>query len=628
VDHNTYRLFNLEDGVPTDAYGLDDAVNEGFLVPAVGISVDTKFLRQGIRYNDLSETEKDDWDALDWGEADAPDAMSAEELGRFWFNADTVDKVLAQLMSQGHKVVGGDRLGKTIIFAKNQAHAQFIAQRFDIQYPEYAGTFARVITHNTERAQSLIDDFSVADKAPHIAISVDMLDTGIDVPEVVNLVFFKEVRSKSKFWQMIGRGTRLRSDLFGPGQHKENFYVFDCCGNLDFFSQDLPGSEGSLQKSLNQRLFETRVGLVTALDSAVPGDNPPEGHGTETDRGLRVDTAWSLHKIVLGMNLDNVLVRPHRRLIEQYAQWPAWSALSHEAAADVAIQLAGLPSAELDNDEPAKRFDLLILRRQLAQLDGDAVAAERIRFRVQDIASNLLTKTTIPSVAAQQALLDEITSDQWWVDVTLPMLELVRLRLRALVRFLDPTQKVVVYTDFQDELGEATLVDLPGITPGTNWDRFTAKATVYLRTHQDHVALQRLRRNKQLTPDDLIALEKMLIDSGVGDTTDIALAKEKAHGLGLFVRSLVGLDRAAAVEAFGTFLDGSRFTAEQIRFINLIVTELTANGFVEVGRLYDPPYRDHAPTGPEGIFAEADVDNIVSILNTVRTNAAPEDGVA
>ncbi|SHV58161.1 DEAD/DEAH box helicase family protein [Mycolicibacterium phocaicum] len=628
VDHNTYRLFNLEDGVPTDAYGLDDAVKEGFLVPAVGISVDTKFLRQGIRYNDLSESEKDDWDALDWGDTDTPDAMSPEELGRFWFNADTVDKVLAQLMSQGHKVAGGDRLGKTIIFAKNQAHAQFIAQRFDIQYPEYAGTFARVITHSTERAQSLIDDFSVPDKAPHIAISVDMLDTGIDVPEVVNLVFFKEVRSKSKFWQMIGRGTRLRPDLFGPGQHKENFYVFDCCGNLDFFSQDLPGSEGSLQKSLNQRLFETRVGLVTALDSAVPGDNPPEGHGTETERGLRVDTAWSLHKIVVGMNLDNVLVRPHRRLIEQYAHWPSWSALTHEAATDVATRLAGLPSSELDNDEQAKRFDLLILRRQLAQLEGDAVAAERIRTKVQGIAEGLLTKISIPSIAAQQALLDDICTDEWWVDVTLPMLELVRLRVRALVRFLDPTQKVVVYTDFQDELGETTLVDLPSITPGTNWDRFKAKARAYLRSHLDHITLQRLYRNKPLTPDDLTALERMLIDSGAGDAADIALAKEKAHGLGLFVRSLVGLDRAAAVEAFGAYLDGSHFTAEQIRFINLIVTELTATGVVEVSRLYDSPYTDKAPTGPEEVFPEADVDNIVSILNTVRANAAPEGGVA
>ncbi|MCX2934940.1 DEAD/DEAH box helicase family protein [Mycobacterium sp. CVI_P3] len=632
VDHNTYRLFHLEDGVPTDAYGLDDAVKEGFLVPAIGISVGTKFLREGIRYVDRSEEEKDEWDALDWGDdVDPPDEVGAEEINRFLFNEDTVDKVLAELMSKGHRVAEGDRLGKTIIFAKNQDHAEFIAQRFDIQYPHYAGTFARVITHSTAYAQSLIDDFSVTEKAPHIAISVDMLDTGIDVPDVVNLVFFKVVRSKTKFWQMIGRGTRLRPDLFGPGQDKQNFYVFDFCGNLEFFSQDLPVSEGSSQKSLNQRLFETRLGLINAIDVAWPasGSDPGEGQGTETERGLRVDVAWSLHQTVAGMSLQNFMVRPHRRLVEQYAQWPAWTSLTSEAAGDVGEQLAGLPSAHKDDDEDAKRFDMLILRRQLAQIEGDAVAAERLREQIQNIATGLLNQTAIPSVAAQQVLLEDIGGDEWWVDVTLPMLELARRKLRGLLRFLEKAKKAAVYTDFADELSEATLVDLPGITPGTNWERFQAKARAYLSQHQDHVALQRLRRNKPLTPEDLASLEQMLIESGTGEQADIDLAKEQSHGLGLFVRSLVGLDREAAVEAFGSFLDGTRFNADQIRFINLIVTELTANGFMEPVRLYESPYTDHAPTGPDNVFAESDVDNIVAILNTVRDNAAkPTDGAA
>ena len=632
VDHNTYRLFHLEDGVPTDVYGLDDAVNEGFLVPAIGVSVGTKFLRQGIRYDDLTEEEKDEWDALDWGEDGVvPDSVSSEELNKFLFNEDTVDKVLATLMEKGHKVSEGDRLGKTIIFAKNTAHAEFIQQRFDIQYPEHAGHFARVITHGISYAQSLIDDFSVPDKAPHIAISVDMLDTGIDVPEVVNLVFFKLVRSKTKFWQMIGRGTRLRPDLFGPGQDKQNFYVFDFCGNLEYFSQDLPSSEGSLQKSLNQRLFETRLGLVTALDSTQPPEvpDPPEGHGLETERGLRVDIAWSLHHTVAGMNLENFLVRPHRKIVERYAEWPAWSSLTPEAAGDVAEYLAGLPSTHQDDDEDAKRFDMLILRRQLAQLEGDAVAAERLREQVQNIASGLATKTTIPSVAAQLELLEEVAGDEWWFDVTLPMLEFARRKLRGLLAFLDKVKKVAVYTDFQDELSEATLVDLPGVTPGTNWERFRAKAAAYLKQHQDHVALQRLRRNKPLTPDDLVSLERMLIDSRSGEAADIAQAKEQSQGLGLFVRSLVGLDREAAVEAFGVYLDGTKFGTDQIRFINLIVNELTANGVVEPARLYESPYVDHAPTGPDSVFPEPDVDNIVHILNTVKANAAPvADGAA
>src|SRR5699024_4012686 len=130
-------------------------------------------------------------------------------------------------------------------------------------------------------SQSLIEDFSQADKAPHIAISVDMLDTGIDVPEVVNLVFFKLVRSASKFWQMLGRGTRLCPDLYGPGEDKKNFYVFDFCMNLEYFNQPGAGKEGSVQKSLSQRLFEARAGLVAEIGRASCRGNAKD----DEDRG-------------------------------------------------------------------------------------------------------------------------------------------------------------------------------------------------------------------------------------------------------------------------------------------------------------------------------------------------------
>ncbi|UAL31152.1 DEAD/DEAH box helicase family protein [Nocardioides rotundus] len=609
VDHNTYRLFHLEDGVPTDNYSLDEAVDAGYLVPPKGISVGTQFLRSGIKYDDLTEEEKDQWDALDWGEDGPPHEVGAEELNRFLFNEDTVDKVLETLMTQGYTVAGGDRLGKTIIFAKNQKHAEFIEKRFNLAYPELAGHFARVITHGTPYAQSLIDDFSIKDKAPHIAISVDMLDTGIDVPEVVNLVFFKMVRSKSKFWQMIGRGTRLCPDLFGPGEDKEDFLVFDFCGNLEYFSQDLPGSPGQIQKSLSQRLFEARVGLVFAL-----GDDEPD---------LRSSTVKTLHEVVAGMNLDNFVVRRHRRAVEQYASADAWNNLGPEESGAL-LALAGLPSSVRDDDEDAKRFDLLILRRQLAQLEGDAALAERLRETVQHIAAALLSKTTIPSVAEQAVLLESVASDEWWIDVTLPMLELARLRLRGLARFIEKTTRNPVYTDFEDTVGEGVEVVLPRVTPGTNFDRFRAKAEAYLREHLDNIALQRLHRNKQLTADDLTELEQMLVASG-GQQVDIAWATEQGGGLGIFVRSLVGLDRAAATEAFENYLDGTRFTSDQVRFVNLIIDELTKNGVMEPTRLFESPYTDHAPTGPDHMFPDADVDAIVETLHRIKQTAVPED---
>ncbi|CAH0255620.1 hypothetical protein SRABI76_03356 [Microbacterium oxydans] len=607
VDHNTYRLFHLEDGVPTDNYSLDEAVDEGYLVPPRGVSFDGGFLRSGIRYDDLSDDEKEQWDSLDWGEDGPPDEVGAEEINRFLFNEDTVDKVLETLMVRGYKVAGSDRLGKTIIFAKSQKHAEFIEKRFNISYPEYAGHFARVITHGNPYAQSLIDDFSIPDKAPHIAISVDMLDTGIDVPEVVNLVFFKVVRSKSKFWQMIGRGTRLSPDLFGPGEGKKDFLVFDFCGNLEYFSQDLPGSQGQTQKSLSQRLFEARLGLVTAL-----GD-------TETD--LRSSTVSTLHTFVAGMNLDNFVVRPHRAAVEEFADSDAWSRLTPEMSERL-LHVAGLPSSVRDDDEDAKRFDLLILRRQLAQLDGDAILAERIRETIQQIAAALLGTTTIPSVAEQAVLLESVAGDEWWIDVTLPILELARVRIRGLVRFIEKTHRNPVYTDFEDLLGDGVEIDLPRATPGTDFERFRSKAEAYLRQHLDNLALQRLRRNKQLTFDDLDELEAMLVSAGA-DPVDLVCANERMGGLGIFIRGLVGLDRSAAAKAFESYLDETRFTVAQIRFVNLIVDELSKNGVMDPGRLFEPPYTDQAPTGPDLIFPDVDVDLIVETLRGINRTAVP-----
>ena len=609
VDHNTYRLFHLEDGVPTDNYSLDEAVDAGYLVPPKGISVGTQFLRSGIKYDDLTDEEKDQWDALDWGDDGPPQEVGAEEINRFLFNEDTVDKVLETLMTQGYRVAGGDRLGKTIIFAKSQKHAEFIEKRFNLAYPELAGKFARVVTHGTPYAQSLIDDFYVKDKAPHIAISVDMLDTGIDVPEVVNLVFFKQVRSKSKFWQMIGRGTRLCADLFGPGEDKQDFLVFDFCGNLEYFSQDLPGSEGQTQKSLSQRLFEARLGLVVAL-----GDAEPD---------LRASTATMLHQIVAGMNLDNFVVRKHRKAVELFADIDAWKALT-PASAEAALGLAGLPSEVRDDDEDAKRFDLLVLHRQLAQIDGDVVFAERLRETIQDIAGSLLGKTAIPSVAEQAVLLESVAGDEWWIDVTLPMLELARLRIRGLVRFIEKTVRNPVYTDFEDVIGEGVEVVLPRVTPGTNYERFRSKAEAYLREHHDNIVLQRLRRNKQLTAEDLAELERMLVASG-GQQLDIVWANEHDGGLGIFVRSLVGLDHAAAMEAFAHYLDSTVFSVDQVRFVNMIIDELTRNGVMEPKRLFESPYTDHAPTGPDHFFPDDDVDAIVATLNHIKRTAVPDE---
>jgi len=474
VDRNTYSLFDLEDGVPTDAYGLEEAVRDGFLVPPKAVSVPLKFQREGIRYDELSEEDKDQWDALEWDDDGiVPNLVEAEAVNKWLFNKDTVDKVLEHLMTRGLKVAGGDRLGKTIVFAKNQDHADFIAARFDVNYPHFKGEFARVITFETDYVQSLIDSFSNKEKAPHIAVSVDMLDTGIDIPEVVNLVFFKLVRSKTKFWQMLGRGTRLCPDLFAPGQHKQFFYLFDYCRNLEYFSQDLATADGAAGDSLGKKLFTARLELIGVLDGRLGAGGyavqEPEATYADprTEAEVRGATGALLHKEVAAMNLDNFVVRPRRRLVEKYA-WPeAWTALSAQALAELAHEVAGLPSELEAEAEEAKRFDLLVLRLQLARLRSDC-GFDRLRDDLKAIAGLLEEKSAIPMVRDQMALILDLQTDEWWQDVTVPMLELVRRRLRDLVKLIEKQRRKLIYTDFEDVMGDEAHVESDVHPPDLN----------------------------------------------------------------------------------------------------------------------------------------------------------------
>ncbi|OLS63943.1 DEAD/DEAH box helicase family protein [Pseudomonas putida] len=624
IDRNTYGLFNLESGVPTDAYTLDDAIAEGYLVKPRGVSVPLKFQREGIRYDDLSEDEKDEWDEADWGEEDErPDEVNADAVNRWLFNTDTVDKVLQTLMERGHKVAGGDRLGKTIIFAKNNAHAAFIAKRFDENYPDKKGAFARIITYKTEYAQSLIDDFSLKDKAPHIAISVDMLDTGIDVPEVVNLVFFKIVRSKAKFWQMVGRGTRLSPNLYGPGQHKEDFFIFDFCQNLEFFNQNPEPSEGTLSEPLGQRLFKTRLELLAALDrrrATAPASASPDGEAPlYSDEQLRGDIAHLLHERVAGMTLDNFVVRPQRRYVEMYAEPAVWEQLSDAQLHELAEHLSGLPSTVAEEEEEAKRFDLLLMRLQLCVLNAEPGFA-RLSEKVRDLAEALLGQSNVPAIAQHILLIEAVTGEDWWQDVTVSMLEQVRRKLRHLIKLLEKGRGVTLYTHFEDELGEIEEVLMPSMTNPASFERFRDKARAFLRAHQDHLSLQKLRRNQQLTALDLQALEQMLQESGAG-AGDISRAKAQAKGLGLFVRSLVGLEREAATAALADFIAGKAMSADQLEFTNLIIQHLTEHGVMNAELLYASPFTDLTPMGPDQLFESGRVEALIVALERIEEGA-------
>ena len=511
VDRNTYELFELEPGVPTDAYELATAVADGFLVPPKVQQVDLRFPREGIDYDSLSEEEQAQWENLDWGDDEdggaLPERVNASAINNWLFNSDTVDKVLQHLMEHGHKVEGGDRLAKTILFARNHQHAEFIEQRFNHHYPQHKGHFARVIDHHATYPQSLLDDFSQKDKAPHIAISVDMLDTGIDIPEVANLVFFKPVYSKIKFWQMIGRGTRLCPDLFGPGDDKQDFRVFDFCFNFDFFRENPDGIEEHGIVPLGARLFRFRVQLVTCVQTT------PE---LDPDAALAGALTAVLHGEVAAMNRENFIVRMQLEAVERFQKRKAWERLS---ASDVEIlksEVAGLPSEIATDDIESRLFDLTALKMQLALAEGDASTFERHRQRVVEIAMLLEEKSAIPVVKAQLAYLASVQESAFWEGITLNGLEELRVRVRGLAPFLSKKTRTIVYTDFRDEV-TAVREDAAPYLPKMTGVEYEKRVREYLKNHLDHIVIHRLRTNQPLTATDLRGLEQALVEIGAED---------------------------------------------------------------------------------------------------------------
>lgn len=617
IDRDTYSLFELERGVPTDFYDLNQAVEDGFLVPPVPVSVPLKFQREGIKYDDLSDAEKDDWDAIEWDDDGViPDVVESTALNDWLFNIDTVDKVLSFVMQNGIKVKDGTRLGKTIIFARNSNHAHFIAGRFDIAYPAYRGNFASVIDYRTKHSGDLIDKFSEPEKDPHIAVSVDMLDTGIDVPEVVNLVFFKPVRSKTKFWQMIGRGTRLCEDLFDVDEDKKDFRCFDFCENFEFFNQNPDFADASTGLSLDERLFLHRVDLIGAMDmslSRVPDDGLIK---------LRGNIADQLHEMVVGMTFDNVIVRAKRRHVEKFIHRDAWQNLGLNERAELCEHLAGLPTTVIDVDTDAKRFDNVVLNAQLALLQGDK-SYLRYRERIQEIARELSTKTTLPMVMEHINLIREVMGNALWENMTLPMLDHIRIQLRGLIRVLDAKNRKIIATNFIDEIGLPENVDLPPVSVGTDKAQFTAKVRHFLTTHADHIALLKIRRNEQLTELDLAELSRMFTEEGVTDPEHLDHIGRESGGLGLFLRNLVGLDREAAKEALSTFSKGRALSANQIEFIDMIIDHLTERGVIEARQLYESPFTDLDMQGLSGVFNDAEIVELFSVLDHIRKRAQP-----
>lgn len=605
IDKNTYSIFDLENNMPTYAYELEQAVKDNYLVPYRTVETKLKFMQDGICYDDLSDEDKAKYEETFADDEEIDDRISSEALNQWLFNADTIDKVLQILMEQGLKVDGGDKIGKTIIFAKNHKHAEVIAERFNKLYPFLKGDFCRVIDNKVNYAHDLIDKFSDKNKLPQIAVSVDMLDTGIDIPEIVNLVFFKKVRSKAKFWQMIGRGTRLCEDLFGVGLDKQFFYIFDFCGNFEFFRLNPNGVDADYTESIIERLFKLKVDLIKELQHL--------DYQTEDYVAFRNQLVKEVISDIGALNRDHFAVKQALKYVEKYSVLDAWNKLGSIDVQLIKDNLAPLVFSN-DDDELAKRFDCVMFTIKLALLTNRK--ASRAQKSVIKTAESLAALGSIPQVFAKQEYVKKVQTQEYWEHATVLDHEEVRQALRGLVKFIEKQDTKVYYTNFTDKL--LAMETNEALYETSTFENYRKKVNSYIREHEDHIAIYKLKNNKPITRQDLDELERILW--GELGTKDDYHREFSDTPLTLLVRQITGLDQKAANDAFSAFLNNKNLSSHQIRFVKTIIDYIVKNGhMVDKSVLQEEPFKSIGSIAD--VFPFEDAIKIVQVIDEINKNA-------
>ena len=603
IDKNTYEIFELESGVPTYGYELNQAVRDGYLVDFLSVETTLKFIQQGITYADLTEEEKEVYENTFKDEnGELPESIASSALNEWIFNEDTIREVLNVLMTHGLKIDYGNKLGKTIIFAKNHTHAEKILEVFGKEYPHLAG-WAKVIDNYMTYAQSAIDEFSEPNKLPQIAISVDMLDTGIDVPEVLNLVFFKKVMSKAKFWQMIGRGTRLCPGLL-DGADKDKFYIFDFCGNFEFFRMN-KGKPTANMTALSGAIFHLKAQIAFKLQDL--------SYQTPELIAFRKSLVDDMVEKVRELNRDNFAVKQHLKYVELYANPNNYNALTYEDTLLIGQELAPLIVPEHD-DAKALRFDALLYGIELAYLAGKKYS--RARHDLIKKVTAVAGVANIPEIMAESELIDKILHTDYLDNAGINEFEHIRESLRDLIKYI-PQVKLRYDTDFDDEI--LSIEWKESELENDDLKNYKAKAEFYIRQHQDNAVIAKLKTNVPLTGEDVKVLEGILW-SEVGTKQEYE-AEYGAKPLGEFVREIVGLDMNAAKAAFAEYLNDTNLDSRQIYFVNQIVEYIVHNGMMkDLSVLQETPFTDH------GSIVEVFTDltvwvGIRKIIEQVNANA-------
>lgn len=603
IDKNTYALFDLGNGAPTYGYELAQAVKDGYLCDFVSVETTLKFIQQGIVYDELTDEEKEEYEAKFADEnGDVPECVMPSALNEWVFNEDTIRKVLNMLMTDGLKIDYGSKIGKSIIFAKNHTHAEKILEIFNREYPHLYG-YAKVIDNYMTYAQSAIDEFSDPQKLPQIAISVDMLDTGIDVPEVLNLVFFKKVMSKAKFWQMIGRGTRLSPGLI-DGKDKDKFYIFDFCGNFEFFRMS-KGNANASARSLQGALFSLKAQMAFKLQDAV--------YKTDELSAFRQTLVDDMVRKVSELNQDNFAVKQHLKFVELYTSPNRYQSLSYEDTLMMQQELAPLLLPEPD-DPKALRFDALLYGMELAHLAG--LPYNRAHHDLLKKAEALSKIANVPEIAAQSALLEKILHTDYVENTGVDELEKIRKALRDLMKYITNEQSAYE-TGFGDEI--LSIEWKQSELENDDLQNYKMRAEFYVRQHQNELAIAKLKMNVPLTDSDITQLEEILW-SEVGTKQDYE-AEYGKKPLGEFIREIVGLDMNAAKEAFSDYLTNVNLDSRQIYFVNQIVEYIVHNGMMK-----DMSILQEAPFIDQGSIIEVFTDlsvwkGIKGVIDTINANA-------
>ena len=603
IDKYTYEVFELENGVPTYGYELAQAVTDGYLVDFMSVETKLKFIDQGIIYDELSEADREAYEnTFEDENGELPERIVSSALNEWVFNEDTIRQVLHILMTEGIKIDYGQKLGKTIIFAKSHSHAEKIFAVFNKEYPHLPG-FAQVIDNKINYAQSLIDQFSDPTKLPQIAISVDMLDTGIDVPECLNLVFFKKVMSKAKFWQMIGRGTRLCPGL-KDGEDKDKFYIFDFCGNFEFFRMGGNGNS-ALQIALQGAIFSLKAQITYKLQDL--------DYQTPYLIDFRKTLVEDMVRKVRELNKENFAVRQHLKFVELYSNPDNYTTLTYENTLQMNDELAPLITPD-GGDAKAVRFDALMYGIELAYLIGKKYAKARSDLfkKVRAIASI----SNVPEIMVQSELINKILHTDYLDTAGINEFEHIRENLRDLIKYI-PTGKISYITNFADEL--LSMEWHESELENDDLKNYKMKAEFYVRQNQDKGVISKLKTNQPLTTEDIQSLEEILW-SEIGSKQDYE--NEYGHKpLGEFVREIVGLDMNAAKEAFGEFLNDTSLDSRQIYFVNQIVEYIVHNGIMkDMSVLQDAPFTDN------GSIVEVFTDislwlSIKKVIDQINSNA-------